>query len=218
MRGHGFKFHGSPECFSGFLCNCINCVHNCENHSSFVLNITVNNHSVKVIVIHVLILLDLHCVTLQEIIYYVHRESLDCLIILIQTLFLLLHIQAVLDKRQAMVVEGAQPKRKLARDLEIEMGEDYYMDMREHWDLAKGDEKHDILPEIYLGKNVADFIDPDIMKVRFQLGVVVLKFQFLYVKSSRSNQEKSPKHNFVSFFNLPNLRFVYVTTINELIV
>ncbi|CAH3163415.1 unnamed protein product, partial [Porites evermanni] len=72
--------------------------------------------------------------------------------------------QAVLDKRQAMVVEGAQPKRKLARDLEIEMGEDYYMDMREHWDLAKGDENHDILPEIYLGKNVADFIDPDIMK------------------------------------------------------
>ena len=30
---------------------------------------------------------------------YVHKESLDCLIILIQTLFLLFHIQAVLDKR-----------------------------------------------------------------------------------------------------------------------
>ena len=151
---------------------------------------------------------------------YVHRESLDCLIILIQTLFLLLHIQAVLDKRQAMVVEGAQPKHKLARDLEIEMGEDYYMDMREHWDLAKGDEKHDILPEIYLGKNVADFIDPDIMKVRFQLGVVVLKFQFLYMKSNRSNQERSPKHkgDFVSFFNPPNLRFVYFTTITELVI
>ena len=151
---------------------------------------------------------------------YVHKESLDCLIILIQTLFLLLHIQAVLDKRQAMVVEGAQPKRKLARDLEIEMGEDYYMDMREHWDLAKGDEKHDILPEIYLGKNVADFIDPDIMKVRFQLGVVVLKFQFLYVKSNRSNQERSPKHkgDFVSFFNPPYLRFVYITTITELVI
>ena len=115
-------------------------------------------------------------------------------IICFKYLFLLPHLQAVLNKRQAMVVEGAQPKRKLARDLEIEMGEDYYMDMREHWDLAKGDEKHDILPEIYLGKNVADFIDPDIMKVRFQLGVVVLKFHFLYVKSNRSNQEKSPKH------------------------
>ena len=62
-------------------------------------------------------LLDLYCVTLQEIMST--KSS-----ILIQTLFLLLHIQAVLDKRQAMVVEGAQPKRKLARDLEIEMGED----------------------------------------------------------------------------------------------
>ena len=37
--------------------------------------------------------------------------------------------------------------------------------MRQHWDLQKDYEKHDIIPEIYLGKNVADFIDPDIMKV-----------------------------------------------------
>lgn len=73
--------------------------------------------------------------------------------------------QAVLDKRQAMSVEGAEPKRKLAKDLENELGEDYYMDLRQHWDLTKNDEKQDIIPEIYLGKNVADFIDPDIMKV-----------------------------------------------------
>ncbi|PFX24300.1 Nucleolar GTP-binding protein 1 [Stylophora pistillata] len=72
--------------------------------------------------------------------------------------------QAVLDKRQAMSVEGAEPKRKLAKDLENELGEDYYMDLRQHWDLKKDEEKHDIVPEIYLGKNVADFIDPDIMK------------------------------------------------------
>ena len=71
----------------------------------------------------------------------------------------------MLDKRQAMAVEGAEPKRKLARDLENELGEDYYMDMRQHWDLTKDDEKQDVIPEIYLGKNVADFIDPDIMKV-----------------------------------------------------
>jgi len=38
------------------------------------------------------------------------------------------------------------------------------MDMRQHWDLRNKDEKHDIIPEIFLGKNVADFIDPDIMK------------------------------------------------------
>ena len=71
----------------------------------------------------------------------------------------------MLDKRQAMSVEGAEPKRKLAKDLENELGEDYYMNLRQHWDLTKDDEKQDIIPEIYLGKNVADFIDPDIMKV-----------------------------------------------------
>lgn len=80
-------------------------------------------------------------------------------------IFFFYQLQAVLDKKQAMAVEGAEPKRKLAKDLENELGEDYYMDMRQHWDLAKDDEKHDIIPEIYLGKNVADFIDPDIMKV-----------------------------------------------------
>jgi len=64
-----------------------------------------------------------------------------------------------------MSVEGAEPKRKLAKDLENELGEDYYMNLRQHWDLTKNDEKEDIIPEIYLGKNVADFIDPDIMKV-----------------------------------------------------
>ena len=65
LRGHGFKFHGRPKSFSGFLRNCINCVHNRKDRSSFVLDIIASNHSVKVIVIHVI--LDLHCVTLQEI-------------------------------------------------------------------------------------------------------------------------------------------------------
>ena len=36
MRGHGFKSRWSPEfIFSSFLRDCINCVHNCEEHSSF---------------------------------------------------------------------------------------------------------------------------------------------------------------------------------------
>ena len=73
-----------------------------------------------------------------------------------------------------MAVEGAQPKRKLAKEIENEMGEDYYMDMRQHWDLRNKDEKHDIIPEIFLGKNVADFIDPDIMKVGFGFAIVSL--------------------------------------------
>lgn len=35
----------------------------------------------------------------------------------------------------------------------------------ETWDLKNPDEKYDILPEIWMGKNVADFIDPEIMQV-----------------------------------------------------
>ena len=76
-----------------------------------------------------------------------------------------------------MAVEGAQPNRKLAKEIENEMGEDYFMDMRHHWDLRNKDEKHDIIPEIFLGKNVADFIDPDIMKVRFGLLIVLIAYE-----------------------------------------
>jgi len=70
--------------------------------------------------------------------------------------------QAVLDKKNAMNVEGG--KKKLAVEIEREMGEDYYLDLREHWDLKNEEEKSDVIPEIFLGKNVADYIDPDIMK------------------------------------------------------
>ena len=35
----------------------------------------------------------------------------------------------------------------------------------ETWDLKKPEEKYDVIPEIWEGHNVADFVDPDIMKV-----------------------------------------------------
>lgn len=38
------------------------------------------------------------------------------------------------------------------------------MDLRKHWNLPNEEEKYDIIPEIWQGHNVADFIDPDIMK------------------------------------------------------
>ena len=70
-----------------------------------------------------------------------------------------------MNKKKAFEVEGSKPKRKLAKELEQEQGEDYFLDLRQHWDLPNEQEKFDVLPEIYLGKNVADYIDPDIMKV-----------------------------------------------------
>ena len=35
----------------------------------------------------------------------------------------------------------------------------------EHYDLVNPDEKYDVIPEVWEGHNIADFIDPDIMKV-----------------------------------------------------
>ena len=35
----------------------------------------------------------------------------------------------------------------------------------EHYDLKNVDEKYDIIPEIWEGKNIADFVDPEILKV-----------------------------------------------------
>ena len=36
---------------------------------------------------------------------------------------------------------------------------------QEYWDLMNEDEKHDKIPEVWEGHNIADYIDPDIMKV-----------------------------------------------------
>lgn len=54
--------------------------------------------------------------------------------------------------------------RKLERDIELEMGDDYFLDLKKNYLLANDDEKYDAIPEIIAGKNVADFIDPDIMQ------------------------------------------------------
>lgn len=35
----------------------------------------------------------------------------------------------------------------------------------ETWDLRNPEEKYDVIPEIFEGHNVADFIDPEIMQV-----------------------------------------------------
>lgn len=67
----------------------------------------------------------------------------------------------VLKKKNAM---ETQERRKTERDLELEEGDDYFLDLRKTWDLANPDEKYDVLPEIWEGHNIADFVDPDIMK------------------------------------------------------
>lgn len=55
-------------------------------------------------------------------------------------------------------------RRKLERDIELEMGDDYQLDLKKHYLLSKPEEKYDVIPELIEGKNIADFIDPEIMQ------------------------------------------------------
>ncbi|KAI3374616.1 hypothetical protein L3Q82_021190 [Scortum barcoo] len=70
--------------------------------------------------------------------------------------------EGALMRKKAMEVDA--PKRKLERDLEMELGDDYVLDLQKYWDLMNPDEKHDKIPEVWEGHNIADYIDPDIMK------------------------------------------------------
>lgn len=72
-----------------------------------------------------------------------------------------------LTRRRAMEVDA--PKRKLEKDLEMELGDDYVLDLQKYWDLMNEDEKQDKIPEVWEGHNIADYIDPDIMKKLHEL-------------------------------------------------
>ncbi|NP_001405534.1 GTP-binding protein 4 isoform 5 [Mus musculus] len=69
--------------------------------------------------------------------------------------------EGVIARRKRMEIE--EPKKK-RRDLELEMGDDYILDLQKYWDLMNSSEKYDKIPEIWEGHNVADYIDPAIMK------------------------------------------------------
>ncbi|XP_018534380.1 nucleolar GTP-binding protein 1 [Lates calcarifer] len=70
--------------------------------------------------------------------------------------------EGALMRKKAMEVDA--PKRKLEKDLEMELGDDYVLDLQKYWDLMNEDERHDKIPEVWEGHNIADYIDPDIMK------------------------------------------------------
>ncbi|TNN59454.1 Nucleolar GTP-binding protein 1 [Liparis tanakae] len=70
--------------------------------------------------------------------------------------------EGALTRKKAMEVDA--PKRKTERDLEIELGDDYVLDLQKYWDLMNEDEKNDTIPEVWNGHNIADYIDPEIMK------------------------------------------------------
>ena len=60
--------------------------------------------------------------------------------------------------------ETMVPKRKTEREIELEEGDDYIIDLKKNFDLANPDHKYDIVPETWQGHDMTDFIDPDIME------------------------------------------------------
>ncbi|KAL8164950.1 UNVERIFIED_CONTAM: Nucleolar GTP-binding protein 1 [Gekko kuhli] len=75
--------------------------------------------------------------------------------------------EGALQRKNRMEVDA--PKRKREKDLEMELGDDYVLDLQKYWDLVNPSEKYDKIPEIWEGHNIADYIDPDIMKKLKQL-------------------------------------------------
>ncbi|KAL1501515.1 hypothetical protein ABEB36_006822 [Hypothenemus hampei] len=69
--------------------------------------------------------------------------------------------ESVLLKKQE---EAEKRKRKLARDIEIEEGDDFVVDLAKEYTDIPEEERHDIIPEIWEGHNIADYIDPEIFE------------------------------------------------------
>lgn len=53
-------------------------------------------------------------------------------------------------------------KRKLEKEIEEEMGDDYTLDLKKNYTDIPEEERYDVIPEFWEGHNIADYIDPDI--------------------------------------------------------
>ena len=80
--------------------------------------------------------------------------------------------EAILLKKQ-MKAAKTERKKKLERHIEEEMGDDYVLDLKKNYDI-EGDQKFDIIPEMWEGHNVADYIDPEIFEVQLKISVITL--------------------------------------------
>jgi len=69
--------------------------------------------------------------------------------------------EGVLRKRVGETAR--QARRKTERELELELDDDYLLDLKKHYDLPE-EIKYDKIPEVWEGHNVADFVDPEILR------------------------------------------------------
>ena len=69
-----------------------------------------------------------------------------------------------MPKREKYFTVDSKNIKETERDLEEKLDYDYQLRIQKEWELRNPEEKWDIIPEIYKGHNIADFIDPDIME------------------------------------------------------
>merc|ERR1712142_656007 len=62
----------------------------------------------------------------------------------------------------SIITQKLKRKLKTERDIELAMGDDYILDLQKNYDIPD-EEKYDVIPEVWNGKNIADNVDPDIM-------------------------------------------------------
>ncbi|XP_047493263.1 nucleolar GTP-binding protein 1-like [Penaeus chinensis] len=74
------------------------------------------------------------------------------------------YIPEQVKKIKLIEEEGMAPSKRLERDLEEELMDDYSLDLNKNKDLADEEWKYDKIPHFWNGHNIADFIDPDIEK------------------------------------------------------
>ena len=67
-----------------------------------------------------------------------------------------------MERRLLANKDKPKEKKRTERDLEVELGDDYSLDLKKNYDLP-ADFKYDVIPEFWENKNIADYIDPDIM-------------------------------------------------------
>lgn len=90
---------------------------------------------------------------------------------------------SVLAKKQAI---EEKRKRKLERDIEEEMGDDYILDLKKCYKDIPEEERWDIIPEIWEGHNIADYIDPEIFDVKLLKILSQLKYNLFYFLETRA--------------------------------
>uniref|UniRef100_A0A182PF33 Nucleolar GTP-binding protein 1 n=1 Tax=Anopheles epiroticus TaxID=199890 RepID=A0A182PF33_9DIPT len=72
--------------------------------------------------------------------------------------------EAVLAARAAMAAKLEKRQRKLEKEIEQEMGDEYTLDLKKNYTTIPEEERYDVIPEFLNGVNIADYIDADIFE------------------------------------------------------